>query len=106
EYLNDGAAIHLGPVGRGATIEFVKAQRRGVWTQGGLASEGASDDSKRATNAPAGAPQPQGYKAKAVRTSYAPLWFVGCLFMMASLASVLVLTLVIVTRRHVEPLGA
>jgi hypothetical protein len=109
EYLNDGCAIHLGPVGRGATIEFVKAQRLGVWTQGGLASEGGDVAAKRATGGGAAGPPPPpgGYKAKKVRTSYAPLWFVGCLFMMASVASVALLTVAIVNSSvKVQSLGA
>lgn len=39
EYLSDGCAIHLGPVGRGVSFQFHGMERLGVWQQGQLASE-------------------------------------------------------------------
>ncbi len=39
EYLSEGCAVHLGPVGRGATVQFVECRRLGVWQKGRLASE-------------------------------------------------------------------
>jgi len=36
--LSEGNAIHLGPLARGCTMEFVTAQRLGVWEQGRIAS--------------------------------------------------------------------
>ncbi|TNE91760.1 MAG: hypothetical protein EP330_04290 [Deltaproteobacteria bacterium] len=44
EYLSEGCAIHLGPVGRGATFQFKRIERLGVWQQGQLASEVALPD--------------------------------------------------------------
>ncbi|MCO4744020.1 MAG: hypothetical protein KC912_04480 [Proteobacteria bacterium] len=42
EFLSEGCAVHLGPVGRGGTFQFHRCQRLGVWEQGGLASEAGS----------------------------------------------------------------
>ncbi len=38
-YLSPGAAVHLGPPGRGVTLLFVESRRLGVWEQGQILSE-------------------------------------------------------------------
>lgn len=88
EYLSKGAALHLGPVGRGATITFVECRRLGVWQQGNLASEiaGPTPDAQGAA-APGGQSPPAAYDARRVgqvRTSNAPFWFLGCTFLMTT----------------------
>ena len=37
-FLAEGNAVHLGPLARGCTMEFVTAQRLGVWEEGRIAS--------------------------------------------------------------------
>jgi hypothetical protein len=110
QYLNAGGAIHLGPVGRGATLEFVKCQRLGVWTQGNLASQ--IDDVAAVKARQSGvAPPPAAYDARKVgtiRTSNVPYWFLGCLFMMTSgFASIVVAVGVwqLVLNKEVAKLG-
>jgi len=90
EFLSDGCALHLGPVGRGATIEFIEARRLGVWEKGRLASEIADVSSGAAPGAQAGGtgPVPASYKVGSVRTSTAPFWFLGCMFLMSSSTAV------------------
>ena len=41
QFLAPGCALHLGPVGRGATVEFVKCRRLGEWQQGVIQSDRA-----------------------------------------------------------------
>ncbi len=41
-YLTDGCAFHLGPVGRGVTVRFVKSQPLGVWREQRILSDAAS----------------------------------------------------------------
>lgn len=87
EYLSKGAALHLGPVGRGAIIEFIECRRLGVWEQGALASE-----VQVASGAP-GAP-PAAFDARRVgqvRATTAPFWFLGCTFLMTSSTAMSVL---------------
>ena len=36
EYLSEGCCLHLGPVGRGVTLEFVQCRKLGVWSSGAL----------------------------------------------------------------------
>ncbi len=96
QYLNAGGAIHLGPIGRGATLEFVKAQRLGQWTQGGLASEASAANSAGIKN-PSIQQIPTAYNARGNRvgvisTQMAPVWFLGCLMLMATFASMIVLS--------------
>jgi hypothetical protein len=70
QHLNTGGAIHLGPVGRGATLRFVRCQPLGAWEQGKLASEipGAQEARKTRTIVPGGA----------------EAWFLGCLLLMTT----------------------
>lgn len=64
-YLTDGSAFHLGPVGRGVTIEFVECRRLGVWEQQNIVSDG-SDIS----------PDVQPSDVKELRTNRrVPVWF-------------------------------
>jgi hypothetical protein len=92
QYLNAGGAIHLGPIGRGATLEFVKAQRLGQWTQGGLASEaGAANSAAIKNQAIPVAINARGNRVGVISTQTAPFWFMGCLFLMATFASMIVL---------------
>lgn len=79
EYLSDGCALHLGPVGRGATLEFVTCRRLGQWQRGDLASEVA--------DVPSHAAVPAAFDARAVgkvEASNAPFWFLGCTSVMAT----------------------
>ena len=80
EYLSPGCALHLGPVGRGATIEFVKAEKFGQWEQGQLLSE-AADIAEPGGLSSAGPQPPASYDARRVNrvlSSTAPFWFLGC----------------------------
>ena len=106
QYLNSGCAIHLGPVGRGCTLQFVKSQRLGVWSKGELASEGAAI----ATGQPAaggGSAAIPATRVGAVRTSSVPVWFIGCLLLLGTgVATVLVgITIGVVLRGEHDPLG-
>lgn len=87
EYLTPHCALHLGPVGRGATIEFVRCEKFGQWQQGALASEAAAVPDGAVPMAPSrGGPVPASYDARRVgkvRTSMAPFWFLGCTTVMA-----------------------
>lgn len=104
EYLNEGGAIHVGPLGRGATLEFVKAQKLGAWTQGAMGSAASNVQSAQVSSAPP--PAIQAGAVKNVRTSRVPIWFFGCLFMMATGAiTTMVVVLVILLRPKVTPLG-
>ncbi len=111
-YLTKGCAMHLGPVGRGATLEYMRAQRLGVWVEGRIGSEAEAVESVQL-----GSDQP--LKARAIpdaikverrrttRISAAtiPLWFLGCAGMM-SMATVALLVAVVVFRtQQIEDLG-
>ena len=94
-YLTDNCAIHLGPVGRGATIEFVECRRFGTWERGRLASE-VGQVSGAGTPAvqigPGGVPKSfDARKVGTVRASTAPIWFVGCLFLIMGTTFVMLL---------------
>ena len=106
EFLSDGCALHLGPVGRGATIEFIEARRLGVWEKGRLASEIADVGVADAGSA-GGGPVPASYKVGNVRTSTAPFWFLGCMFLMSSMtaASLLAIGTFAWMQRSVVSLG-
>lgn len=43
-YLSPGAAVHLGPPGRGVTLIFVESRRLGVWEQNQILSESRLED--------------------------------------------------------------
>ncbi len=118
EYLSEGCALHLGPVNRGCTVEFVECRKLGVWAQGNLASEvqgasvasaadlGQSGGIPLAVNQP-GAP-PAAFDARSASTisaSSVPFWFVGCLFMMAASSVTVILAAVAITVVQVDELG-
>lgn len=99
EYLSEGCALHFGPVGRGATLEFVELRKLGVWQTGGLASVAASANvaqgdalgKKRNVPMAAGNPgaPPAAYDARqstSLETSSVPIWFIGCMFLMSAAA--------------------
>ena len=87
EYLTPACALHLGPVGRGATIEFVRCERFGQWQEGQLASEAADVPSELGRQEPGrSGPVPASYDARRVgmvRTSMVPFWFLGCMTVMS-----------------------
>lgn len=119
EYLSEGCALHLGPIGRGATMEFIACRRLGVWQRGQLASEVADVPQTDAAIEGGAGPVPMGgrrgpvpasydvRKVGRVRTSTAPFWFIGCLSLMATSTSALVLAIggFAWLSRQVEPLG-
>ncbi len=106
-FLSNGCALHLGPVGRGATIQFVECRRLGVWEQGAIVSEVAG----RNEQARLGPQVPTAYDASRVatiRTSFVPAWFIGCIsLIMGSTAFTVFATAVIfiVAQREVVDLG-
>jgi len=79
EYLNDGCAIHLGPVNRGCTLQFVRVEKLGVWTTGRV---GSASDSVKAVevSAPVAAARKAGKQRSVARIAAAtlPIWFFGC----------------------------
>lgn len=106
EYLNSGAAIHLGPVGRGCTIQFVRVEKLGVWTAGRV---GSATENVQAVEVSA----PVAAKKAAPRRSVAriaaatlPIWFVGCMgLLVAVTAAVLIVVGWQVGRTEREVLG-
>lgn len=103
EFLSQGCAIHLGPVGRGCTIEFVKCQQLGVWTGGALSSEAASVTTTGGVGAP-----PAAFDARAtsnISSSSVPPWFIGCLLMMTAVFVTVPLAAVLITVIDIERLG-
>ena len=94
-YLHDGCAIHLGPVGRGATLRFVECRRFGSWEQGRLVSDvSGSHSSVPSVSLASMSAVPSAIDAKGVgqvRTTTMPRWFIGCmLLLVAGTASSLV----------------
>jgi len=89
--LTPGCALHLGPVGRGATLAFVACRRLGVWERGRLASDVGAPPPTTGAPATPGAPVvPAAFEARRVRTisaSTAPPWFLGCMFLMSVTAT-------------------
>jgi hypothetical protein len=96
EYLSKGCAIHLGPVGRGCTLQFAECRRLGVWTQGRIGSEFASVGSVQ-VSAPvlqqARQAQSSAGRARKIAVATLPVWFLGCLFLMTGAVVALVLGL-------------
>ena len=72
-YLTDGCAFHLGPPGRGVTIQFIEARRLGVWEQNRILSDAA-----------AGSPEVQPSDVRELRTNKGiPACFLGGLMFIA-----------------------
>jgi len=98
EYLTPHCALHLGPVGRCATIEFVRCEKFGQWQEGQLASEAADVPGEVGRGDPTrpNGPVPASYDARRVgmvRSSMVPLWFLGC---MTTMSGVTVALLVLI----------
>ena len=101
QYLSKGCALHLGPVGRGCTIEFVECRSLAVWQKGDLSSEADSVGVQAGKKPqpgmgivanPGGPPAAvDARKVGKVRTSIVPIWFVGGLFLMTTVAVSLML---------------
>ncbi|MBN2798463.1 MAG: hypothetical protein JXX28_04885 [Deltaproteobacteria bacterium] len=106
QYLNDGGAMHLGPVGRGVTIQFVQARRLGVWTQGALGSEADKVEAVDLSAVPKAIQvSPERTRVRMLSASAVPVWFVGCFFLMATSTAVLIAALVLIQGRMIKPLG-
>lgn len=102
-YLSNGCALHIGPVNRGATLQFVECRRLGVWQGGSIQS---NVDQMQGVGG--GPPVIDPHKVKRVSTSIVPVWFMGCVsLMLGSTASVLVAAtlIVLVGHRDVGDLG-
>ncbi|MFT6146045.1 MAG: hypothetical protein ACJAV2_003935 [Myxococcota bacterium] len=112
-YLSQGCAIHLGPIGRGVTFEFVRIQKLGVWQQGQLASAHEDEVNDVATAGGgavemAGAPVPASFQARKVtriNASTVPLWFGGGALIIAVAAVTCLGAAVLIGRITPEPLG-
>ncbi len=104
QYLNEGCAIHLGPVGRGCTLEFVKCQRLGAW-QGGAMSSSVEPGGGPSGGVRATALVQKGIKVKSVRTSTAPVWFLGCLMLLVGTAVPTVLAIGFIRGLTPDPPG-
>lgn len=86
EYLSKGNAIHLGPVGRGVTLQFIECKRFGQWTKGRAGSDASAVQSK-GVSASAGAAARKVAPQRSVRrivAATAPIWVLGCLFIFVS----------------------
>ena len=85
EYVNSGGAIHLGPPGRGCTIEFVGSRRVGAWTGGQMASEAARVDAAQVSQHARQEVRKVGSTSGTIRNiavKGAPIWIMGCMTMM------------------------
>jgi len=102
EYLSEGCALHLGPVGRGATLEFVECRRLGVWAGGALASEAQGIQSSGGNVPPAAF---DARATKRIRSSTVPPWFIGCMVLLTAIFVAVPLTVVFVRAISIEPLG-
>lgn len=121
EYLSDGCALHIGPVNRGATLEFVECRRLGMWETGGIRSdvaEGLSSSSKLGQQMAGGygagvgaGAVPTAYDARKVgkiRASLVPPWVLGCIGLLISSTAVMLVTIptaAFFLQRDVEELG-
>ncbi|MEZ4318029.1 MAG: hypothetical protein R3F61_11015 [Myxococcota bacterium] len=123
EYLSEGCALHIGPVNRGATLQFVECRRLGMWETGDIRSdvaEGMVAGSKlgqqmaggRGYGSSVGAGAiPTAYDARKVgkvRASFVPPWVLGCLTLIVGstvVALVTIPTAAFFLVRDVEELG-
>ncbi|MCB9760847.1 MAG: transglycosylase SLT domain-containing protein [Alphaproteobacteria bacterium] len=93
-YLSDGCAFHLGPAGRGVTIEFVECRRLGVWEQQQMLSDAADAN-----------PDVQPSEVKELQAGKGvPAWFYAGLVGMAILFSVAII-IPLVQSRDIVRLG-
>lgn len=115
-FLSNGCAVHIGPVGRGATLQFVECRRLGVWEGGDIRSEvqGGATGHGNLHGHGGGIGEggvPTAYDARKVRkvaVSSVPAWFMGCIgLILTSTATLLVVVtgLVLYGRRDVADLG-
>jgi hypothetical protein len=99
-YLSEGCAVHLGPIGRGATAVFKESRRLGAWEQRAILSEAAQaerDDAARAAESQV--------RELDVRGRI-PWWFLpGLGLVVAGTIGAVLLVVVVVLQRRVEPLG-
>jgi hypothetical protein len=111
-YLSKGCAMHLGPVGRGCTIEFVECRRLGVWQDSALATEVGSAEQevgRLPPGASTGAP-PAAFDARRVgqvQASRVPWWFLGLTFLMTGGTTMLLVSMGVFLwlNRTIEELG-
>ncbi|MCB9792792.1 MAG: transglycosylase SLT domain-containing protein [Alphaproteobacteria bacterium] len=93
-YLSDGGAFHLGPPGRGVTIEFLECRRLGTWAQEEIRSEAADPDPEIAPS-----------NVKEIRSNRGlPPWFLPGLGFITFASSAAVLVLTFIKARDVKPL--
>jgi hypothetical protein len=106
EYLNDGCAIHVGPVNRGCTLQFVRVEKLGVWTAGRV---GSAADSVKAVevSAPVAAARRAAPQRSVARIAAAtlPIWFFGCFGLTVVTVGVGAIIAVYVRAPKVEKLG-
>lgn len=105
EYLNQGCAIHLGPVGRGATVQFIRVEKLGVWTAGRV---GSAADSVKAVevSAPVAAKKAAPKRSVArIAAATLPIWFLGCFGLTVVTIGAAALIAVYVRGPVVEKLG-
>jgi hypothetical protein len=98
-FLSNGCAFHIGPVNRGATMRFVECRRLGVWEGGSIQSNVDRSLGQ------GGQPIVDPHRVGRVRTTFMPMWVLGCLTtMLGSTASVIVaITLIVVSGPHTVP---
>ncbi len=95
-YLNDGDTVHLGAPGRGATFQFVRAQRLGVWEERRILSDAA-----QAT------PEVQPTNIEELSTQGGiPTWFIGGIVLVGLVTVGAVLAVLIkINTREIAGLG-
>ncbi len=97
-FLSDGAAVHLGPPGRGATFTFVECRRLGVWQAQAIQSE--------VTDQVAGAEGNAGAVKQLDLRRRIPWWFLpGIAAMAFGTLGVITLLVLVIVQNEVEPLG-
>ena len=111
EYLSKGCAIHLGPVGRGATLSFTETRRLGVWQQGRVGSDAAGVSSEKVSaqveaRATVQARKPP--RARRINPLTLPIGLMGCFFLLTSTVVAVVAVAIVVPMLDPEPppLGA
>lgn len=99
-YINAGGAVHLGPVGRGCTLEITRIEALGQWTGGAVGSTAADVSSKVVTGDSKQAPR----TARRISPAALGLTTVGCLFVATAVCSAALVIGVIDWRPSFEPL--